>query len=494
MQNNSKTPKFLVFYAPILVGTLAFGACGSDAKPADADANAGLDASSVSSACENNPCATNDSAATCSLSDSAPGGYACECSAGYSRGEGSCVDTDACESNPCNSIDTGATCVDTAAPADGYSCTCSTGFEYDGTSCIALPCTLRPDVDGDGIPAYPFGSDLDDDGDGARTYLLGGRDTNDSDANTILATGDGSFSVVETYSLNRGGSPTGVVVADFNDDGNLDIAITDQSGSMAGEGGHVEVWLGGGNMGFAFASNASLTRGGGKLSTGDFNNDGALDLFNRGEVLFGNCDGTFTADNTLQTTLHESYVADLNGDGNLDIVGIEYDTGIVRLLGAGDGSFTEGTLAYSGVQALSIGFLDNNESLDVVADAFAFNAPYSLKTFTQSTMGALEEKTLYAVADEFNGNSVIGDVNNDGNSDVITHDFIANTINVFLGDGTGAIAAPTTVISNLGATGGKILVDVNGDGNRDLLITDQNTGFGASAGDGNGASLLPPSL
>lgn len=473
-------------YTVLLASTMAFVACGSD-NNTDADANQGLDASSTS-ACENNPCAVTDSGATCSVSDSESTGYVCECSTGYSSDGESCVDSDACENNLCATTDSAATCVDDDAPSDGYSCECSDNFSLEGNTCVPKPCALPPDVDNDGSAAYPFGNDLDDDGDGARSYLFGGRDTNDSNANVVVASGNGSFTLSATYPLNRGGSPTGVVTGDFNDDGNMDVAITDQSGSEAGEGGHAEVWLGGGDLSFSFASNASLTRGGGQLSTGDFNGDGALDLFNKGEVLLGNCDGTFTASATLQPQLHSSYVADLNGDNNMDVVGIVYGSSITRLMGAGDGSFTEGSLAYPNVQALAIGFLDDNTSMDVVADAYG--TPYTLKTFTQDAMGALTQQSLHNAGD-FNTNPIIGDVNNDGNNDVISYDFIANTVNVFLGDGTGALAAPIAVMSGIGSNDGRVLIDVDGDGNRDLLITDQINGFAASAGNGNTGFAAP---
>jgi hypothetical protein len=76
---------------------------------------------------------------------------------------------------------------------------------------------------------------------------------------------------------------------------------------------------------------------------GDFNGDGVTDLIveqfsGAGTVLLGNGDGKFT---TLPTQApNTAAVADINGDGKLDLVGPD---GVTVNFGNGDGTFTGGT-------------------------------------------------------------------------------------------------------------------------------------------------------
>src|ERR1700675_2226369 len=68
-------------------------------------------------------------------------------------------------------------------------------------------------------------------------------------------------------------APTGIVIADFNGDDKLDLAVAN-SGS-----GNVSILLGNGDGTFQAAVNFDAAIGSPvSLSTGDFNNDGKTDL------------------------------------------------------------------------------------------------------------------------------------------------------------------------------------------------------------------------
>jgi hypothetical protein len=114
--------------------------------------------------------------------------------------------------------------------------------------------------------------------------------------NPLRGNGDGSFVVFSA--LVTGNNPSSVVVADFNNDGKPDIAITNQ-----GEG-TVSVYLGNGDFTFQLLG-PFPTSGSSPLSmaAGDFNGDGATDLVvtNLGcnfipyfTTLIGNGNGTFS--------------------------------------------------------------------------------------------------------------------------------------------------------------------------------------------------------
>ena len=113
-----------------------------------------------------------------------------------------------------------------------------------------------------------------------------------------------------------------LVVADFNGDGNLDIAATDESGG-------VSVLLVNGNGTFQTELRSSITINAGALAVSDFNPDGKPDLvvvnsdrFQNLTIFLGNGDGTFTQGATytpspesLPGEIFAVAVTDLNRDG-----------------------------------------------------------------------------------------------------------------------------------------------------------------------------------
>ncbi len=189
--------------------------------------------------------------------------------------------------------------------------------------------------------------------------------TNSSDGtvSVLLGNGDGTFQAQEVSTAQP--SATYFAVADFNGDGIPDVAITNYNGP------NISILLGNGDGTFqsptSFPSELQITCG---IAAGDFNNDGKVDLavcgqlINNGtggdggvSIFLANSDGSFQAPVNYPTvpvglngnpvTFGIPRVADLNKDGNLDIVipnNNAYTDGVnlgpAILLGKGDGTFT----------------------------------------------------------------------------------------------------------------------------------------------------------
>src|SRR5438309_4487479 len=110
----------------------------------------------------------------------------------------------------------------------------------------------------------------------------------------LLGNGDGTFTPAPGSPIPVGFFATGIVAADFNNDGKADLAVSDGIGNI------VSILLGNGDGTFKAASGSPVPVGHGPFTEvlGDFNSDGELDLAvvnlndNTVTILFVNGDGT----------------------------------------------------------------------------------------------------------------------------------------------------------------------------------------------------------
>ena len=189
-----------------------------------------------------------------------------------------------------------------------------------------------------------------------------------------IASGNGDGTFQTPTALPSGGFyAESLVVADFNNDGNLDIALVNNCTDIGcSAGGSVSIYLGNGNGTFSLLSTITSISGVPlTVVTGDFNNDGFTDLAIVGwdpdncpysscvgivNVLLGNGDGSFQSPTVFETTeggsitggITAAVVGDFNSDGILDMALAEGRTcndcnGHGRMFyGNGDGTFTAG--------------------------------------------------------------------------------------------------------------------------------------------------------
>jgi hypothetical protein len=278
---------------------------------------------------------------------------------------------------------------------------------------------------GGGETRGPLLGDFNEDG------VLDAASLNHQSDNLAVLFGDGagSFSGLRKIAITLDGQD--LAVADFNADGHLDLATVGFS-TLA-----VEVYLGLGNGTFGPPVVTAIPYGAFSLAAGDFNGDGLADLMLAGYTtkrsvrLLGVGNGSFTSP---QATLFASTVAfvttgHLNADAHLDVVFSLYPDSIIALRGDGTGQFplrqavSVGTNSYP--RRPTLADLDGDGDIDIVAGT------QDLALVHNDGTGAFGSAITLPLADKPNSPQV-ADLNGDGHRDIafaytrVAADFLTN--------------------------------------------------------------------
>ena len=273
-----------------------------------------------------------------------------------------------------------------------------------------------------------------------------------------------------------------MVAADFNGDGNLDVAAIASY--------TISVYLGNGHG--RFQHRRDYKAGDGTLNVndslvvGDFNGDGKLDLAVRGvSVLLGNGDGSFQPP-VIYPAGNSSYVAvgDFNGDGKLDIASASDEHLVYILLGNGDGTFQKPVSyeAGSGPFGIAVGDFNGDGKLDL---AVADNPGVSI--LLGNGDGSFQPPVKYATAGA-PGLVFAADLNGDGVLDLVVPSQSVPKVSILLGKGDGTFQSRVDYPTGVRVFRGGV-ADVNGDGKLDLVVTtwfSDNSEFFILLGNGDG--------
>jgi hypothetical protein len=290
---------------------------------------------------------------------------------------------------------------------------------------------------------------------------------------TYLGNGDGTFTEVST---GWGSWPGGIVVADLNRDGKLDVI---NEGAQEGSAGTVtELGNGTGDFTLKWNGTTLYNQTTGYCAVADFNHDGKLDiacpanpdLIGQGvEVAFGNGDGTFGTPVSYPTPAVGFTVltGDVNGDGKLDLI---TDGGWV-LLGNGDGTFnTPSGPAFAGMSYPQLVDINADGKLDVIGAGYNEGSSRGVNDTVVALGngdGTFQSQILQQISW---GNGIVGwgDFNGDGKLDAVTfaQDLItqkpimsvllqedlaiSQTIISFGPTPVGSSASQTSVLTNIG--------------------------------------------
>jgi hypothetical protein len=337
---------------------------------------------------------------------------------------------------------------------------------------------------------YAYGSGLasgDFNGDGVPDFVIGNYDYASQSTTGItvfLSRPDGSLQPAVNYG--SGGYLNYVAVADFNQDGKLDIAATNASTGV------VQIFNGVGDgtftVGSTFATDTSATYPQG-LVAGDFNHDGYPDLAvqnGNGQnvgILINDGTGNFMPPVTYPLSVNYSYLgiatADLNADNKLDlVVPLNNGSAVAILLGNGDGTFQPetdlATQSYPG--GVAIADLNGDGKLDLAMTIDLYGSS-GIEVALGNGDGTFQTPVQYlASLQNTNWDSPYptyiqaADIDGDGKTDLVYVNSEYATVGVLFGLGDGTFYDPVEYPSG-GYAWGLVVADVNGDGAPDVVTS-----------------------
>jgi hypothetical protein len=314
----------------------------------------------------------------------------------------------------------------------------------------------------------------------------------DSAVSIWLGNGKGEFTPApgSPFAANR--NPNDIAIADFNKDGNPDLAIANT------EIAELTILLGNGKGQFSQAPHSPFnvyakphTHG---IAVADFNGDGLLDMAtddwgeNKVSIIFGDSNLNF-GHQTFYPVGNRPYqrlrTADVNQDGKPDLIttNLESNNSTI-LLGQGDGTFREapGSPFPCGDAPFAVAIGDLNG--DGHPDLAIANAP----TITSENTG---RDGLYILLGDGAGHFhplkgapfatgkspsriAIGDLNGDGINDIAVTNYNDKTITVFYLGKAGVTGTSTFAVGN--HPDGICIRDFNKDGRNEIAVTNQEDG------------------
>ncbi|UXX79960.1 FG-GAP-like repeat-containing protein [Reichenbachiella carrageenanivorans] len=317
------------------------------------------------------------------------------------------------------------------------------------------------------ISAYAFDV-ADFNNDGALDIVVGSNSGNEF----LIYYNDlaGGFQTPTTFT-----GPNGIfdiVAVDVNNDGHIDLGISYSSS--------LSIQINDGVGGFNDGSTFTLSAGGAIrcFTFGDINEDGNWDIISgmtsRDAVwAAGDGSGGFTY-NQVSTRTTESVmgidIADMDKDGHADIIGANFTSSAAESnLNNGAGNFTRTALDV-GFQpsAVAIGDFNNDGNFDIAASPP--NTTNNIGIILGNGDGTYQTYSTRAVGFEPNG-IIAGDLNGDGNDDLIAIQRTANP-QILMGSGSNTFTQINIAGGEgVGQSSKPKIADFNGDGKPDFVTS-----------------------
>ncbi len=298
-----------------------------------------------------------------------------------------------------------------------------------------------------------------------------------SSLKVVLGNGDGTFSDTVSYDT---GVPVYLFRAiDVNADSKPDIVFGISSDGQ-GQAGEIDVMLNAGDGTFGSPTKVADANYVFDLVSADFNGDGDPDLAIATpgiQLLIGGPGASFTEGDFVNMGGAVLGEGDFNGDGDPDLVGAQNaqaDAGVTIAVGSGATTATFGEpipLGASGASQGSLAVTDVNGDGDPDLIVPHGGADMTFSTFLGSTGATFAAPVQTAVPFQMSGLVVAADLNGDHDPDLVFSRGGGNGVATFLG-GTGASFAAGPDVAS-GNVSGLATADFNNDGYDDVAV-----GFG----------------
>jgi len=328
------------------------------------------------------------------------------------------------------------------------------------------------------VPAHAAAvGDLDGDGEADLVTVKGDQ------AYVLLGDGQGGFSTPTQVRL--GAPATDVLLADLDGDTDLDI--------IAVCAGSVRILLGDGQGGFGAGSSTSLAQQGHAGALGDLDEDGWLDLVVEPDeqLLFGDGQGGLVPGGSLGISWggdFEPSLDDFDGDGHLDILGLDGQRNVKVFWGDGQGGFPSSTTLPAPAWDFAVGDLDGDGDADLVCKDYG-DGP--LTVWLNDGGGTVSQGgSLIYVGSSFSSHGIVlPDLDGDGALDVAVGGY--SGVALFPGDGAGWLVLPDQ-LPGVASTQVE-LADLDRDGDQDVVCAANGvTTFPGEGQGGFGTPLVTP--
>jgi hypothetical protein len=304
--------------------------------------------------------------------------------------------------------------------------------------------------------------------------------SNYSDNNIITFKGNGNGDLLEVGRFPVGENPTSIAVSDINDDENIDVAIANHETSF------ITLLFGDGKGNFKTTSHSvfktDLSPHPHLVRLEDLDGDSKVDLIvdsrthNGLRFYKGQANGRFESPSKLINTGGDPYrgfaINHINADELLDIVTPnQREIGIVTNTSSDKLSFTLKMLApYDAPFAVELAEMNGDGKIDLIV---ASNDS-SITIIPGDGDGNFREENKTEIKTATGAKQIaIGDINGDGLKDALVSNWSGELYAVF--GGKAKIEASSFKLSSIPNPWGVALADLNEDGKSDLIIADGNT-------------------
>lgn len=308
----------------------------------------------------------------------------------------------------------------------------------------------------------------------------------------LLGNGNGTFQPARTIPLTSSNA-IALAVGDVTGDGHPDVVV--------GSPTSVALLIGDGTGGFELVNSLSFGMTRNCLALADMNADGKLDLILGSSLALGNGDGSFQPVQIMGSGLPvmSAVVADVNGDGIPDLINATdpcpdrddcfYSGFVLVYLGPIDGTLKTPETYMSGYhpRGVAVADLNGDGKLDIAAVS-AISDPWNPPSVgSVNILLGKGDGTFQAVpvgiytAGSTASSIAAGDFNHDGKADLAVANFDSGNVAVFLGLGDGTFQKPVLFGSGGIQPSSVAVADLNNDRTADVVLANMYVS-GAYAG------------